>query len=225
MLNIFEKEKFMKRLFLSVIFIFILALGVNAKDIIPSQPEIDNVRTVGMYQVKDDITIYKFPDEDSQILYRIRWNSEEFFPESIGADNFFELFLAKKELAFVNVVDIADGWVEIVYNNSTGETGWIKEDDPYKFMTWTNFYTTYGKKYGLNLLKGAPAASKNLKSSPDDIAQTVSTMNVPQKIHLNVIKGNWALVSVMDLDKTPKTGYIRWRADNGVRYYFPAVKP
>lgn len=215
----------MKKALILILIYILINLGANAKDIIPTQPEIDNVRTVGMYQVKDDITIYKFPDEESQILYRVRWNSEEFFPESIGASNFFELFLAKKELAFVNVVDIADGWVEIVYNNSTGETGWIKEDDPYKFMTWINFYNTYGKKYGLNLLKGAPANSKYMKSSPDDIAQTVSTMNVPQKIHLNMIKGNWALVSVMDLDKTPKTGYIRWRSDNGVRYYFPAVKP
>ena len=215
----------MKKALILILIYILINLGANAKDIIPTQPEIDNVRTVGMYQVKDDITIYKFPDEESQILYRVRWNSEEFFPESIGASNFFELFLAKKELAFVNVVDIADGWVEIVYNNSTGETGWIKEDDPYKFMTWINFYNTYGKKYGLNLLKGAPANSKYMKSSPDDIAQTVSTMNVPQKIHLNMIKGNWALVSVMDLDKIPKTGYIRWRSDNGVRYYFPAVKP
>ena len=55
------------------------------------------------------------------------------------------MFVSKKELALINVVDIADGWVEIVYNNSTGATGWIKEDDPYKFMTWINFYNTYGK--------------------------------------------------------------------------------
>ena len=91
-------------------------------------------------------------------------------------------------------------------------------------MTWTNFYTTYGKKYGLNILKGAPANCKDIKGSPDDLAQTISTINVPHKIHLNVIRGNFALVSVMDMDKTPKTGYIRWRGDNGVRYFFPSIK-
>ena len=204
--------------------VLFMALGVCAKDIIPVQPSMEGVRTVGLYQVKDDITIYKFPDEDAQILYRIRWNSEEFFPESIGANNFFALFISKKGLAYVNVVDIVDGWVEIVYDNSKGLTGWIKEDDPYKFMTWTNFYTTYGKKYGLNILKGAPSNCKDIKGSPDDLSQTISTMNMPQKIHLNLIRGNFALVSVMDLDKTPKTGYVRWRSDNGVRYFFPAIK-
>lgn len=214
----------MKKIILSIFLVLFMALGVSAKDIIPVAPSVDNVRTVGLYQVKDDITIYKFPAEDAQILYRIRWNSEEFFPETIGATNFFALFLTKKDLAYVNVVDIVDGWVEIVYDNSKGLTGWIKEDDPYKFMTWTNFYTTYGKKYGLNILKGAPATCKDIKGSPEDNAQTISSMNMPQKIHLNLIKGNYALVSVLDLDKTPKTGYIRWRSDNGVRYFFPAIK-
>ena len=214
----------MKKIFISIFMLLLISLNAWSKDIIPVQPFDDNVRTVGLYQVKDDINIYKFPDENSQILYRIRWNNEEFFPESIGANNFFSLFISKKNLAYVNVVDIVDGWVEIVYDNSKGLTGWIKEDDPYKFMTWTNFYTTYGKKYGLNLLKGAPASCKDLKGTPEDLAQTISTMNMPQKIHLNMIKGNFALVSVMDLDKTPKTGYVRWRSDNGIRYFFPAIK-
>jgi len=215
----------MKRIFLSLILGFMLSVGgAFAKDIIPTSPVLVNVHTVGLYQVGNDVTIYKFPDENSQILYRVRWNEKDFFPQNISPESFFSVFLAKKELALVNVVDIADGWVEIVYNNSTGETGWIREDDPYKFMTWINFYNTYGKKYGLNLLKGAPALCKDLKSSPEDKAKTISTINVPKQIHLNVIRGNWALVSVMDMDKTPKTGYVRWRSDDGVRYFFPAVK-
>ncbi len=217
----------MKKIIISIIFLIglILGLEVNAQDIIPTSVNISsNVRTVGLYQVGNDITVYKFPDEETPILYRIRWNETEFFPENIGADKFFSILLNKKGLALVNVVDIADGWVEIVYNNSTGETGWIKEDDPYKFMTWINFYNTYGKKYGLNLLKGAPVTCKDIKSSPEETAQTISTMNVPQKIHLNVIRGNWALVSVLDMDKTPKTGYVRWRSDSGVKYFFPSVK-
>lgn len=208
-------------LFLSFMF---FSNGAFANDILPVAPNITNVRTVGLYQVGKDITVYKFPDEESHILYRIRWNDEDdFFPQEIGAKNFFTVYVEKKELALVNVVDIADGWVEIVYNNSTGETGWIREDDPYKFMTWINFYNTYGKKYGLKLLKGAPALCKDMKAAPESL-KTISTMNTPQAIHLNIIKGNWALVSVLDMDKTPKTGYVRWRSDDGVRYFFPDIK-
>lgn len=193
---------------------------VNAKDIIPIRPSVTTVNTVGLYQVGNDVTIYKEPNEESQILYRVRWNNNEFFPENIGAENFFIVFLEKKTLALVGVADITDDWVEIVYDNSTGKTGWIKKDDPYKFMTWINFYNTYGKKYGLRLLKSAPETCKDIKASPEDLAQTISTINMPQKINLSVIRGNWALVSVMDLDRMPKTGYIRWRSDDGIRYYF-----
>lgn len=215
----------MKKIFLSIILGLLLSLGnAFAKDIIPTSPTLINVHTVGLYQVGNDVKIYKFPDENSQILYRVRWNENDFFPSEIGPEKFFSVFLANKQLALINVVDIADGWVEIVFNNSTGETGWIKEDDPYKFMTWINFYNTYGKKYGLNLLKGAPNICKDIKSAPEDTAKTIDTINVPKQIHLNVIRGNWALVSVMDMDKTPKTGYVRWRSDDGMRYYFPAVK-
>lgn len=218
----------MKKLLIFFTFMIVTLIGLSqraySKDILPVNPNITVVRTVGMYQVCDDIKIYKEPHNDSQILYRIRYNADEFFPDTIGAEKFFTVFLPKKSLALVNVVDVTDDWVEIVYNNSTGETGWIKKDDPYKFMTWINFYNTYGKKYGLKMLKGIPETCKDMKSSPEDNAKTISVINMPQKINLTVIRGNWALVSVMDLDKIPKTGYIRWRSDDGIRYFFPAVK-
>lgn len=214
----------MKKLFLLILMVFLGINLANAKDIMPVRPNINQVNSIGLYQVSDDIQIYKEPNEDSQILYRVRWNSDEFFPNDIGFEKFFVVFLPKKSLELAAVTDMTDDWIEIIYDNQTGKTGWIKMDDPYKFMTWINFYNIYGKKYGLMLLKSAPEFCKDIKASTEDSAKTISTMNYPQKINLNVIRGNWALVSVMDLDKTPKTGYIRWRSDNGVRYFFPAIK-
>ncbi len=214
----------MKKLFILIIITFLNINIVNAKDVIPIRPAVNQVNTIGLYQVGDDVKIYKEPSEDSQILYRVRWNNDEFFPDEIGFDKFFVVFLEKKALALVAAVDYTDDWIEIVYDNSKGLTGWIKRDDPYKFMTWINFYNTYGKKYGLVLLKSSPEFCKDIKATTEDNAKTISTMNYPKKINLNVIRGNWALVSVMDLDRTPKTGYIRWRSDDGVRYFFPDLK-
>ena len=214
----------MKKLVLSILAIFLLSLNVLAKNVIPVSPDLNNLNTIGVYQVGNDITIYKEPNEASMILYRVRWDKTSFFPEEIGENNFFEVFFPNKNLAYVNVVDYDDDWIEIIYDNSAKKTGWIKKDDPYKFMTWINFYNTYGKKYGLKILKGSPEFCSYMKSSMSDTAQNVSVMNMPQRINLNVIRGNWALVSVFDLDKTPKTGYIRWRSDDGIRYFFPAIK-
>lgn len=217
----------MKKLLLFIVFAalgVIIAPNVTAKDIIPTRVTLNQVNTIGLYQVSDDITIYKEPNDEAMKLYRIRWNDDEFFPDEIGAENFFTVFLPKKSLALVSVTDMTDEWVEIVYDNSTGKTGWIKIDDPYKFMTWINFYNTYGKKYGLTLLKSTPESCKDIKAATEDLAKTISTINYPKKINLNVIRGNWALVSVMDIDKTPKTGYIRWRSDDGIRYFFPDLR-
>ena len=215
----------MKKFLSCFLFVILSTFAIaNAKDIVPVRPIISQANTIGMYQVGDDITIYKDPDENSQILYRVRWNYDEFFPENIGFDKFFAVFLPKKNLALINVVDVDEEWLEIIYDNTKNKSGWIKKDDPYKFMTWINFYNVYGKKYGLSMLNGTPEKYKDIKASTDDNAQTVSTINVPQKINLSVLRGNWALVSVMDLDRTPKTGYIRWRSDDGVKYFFPQLK-
>ena len=45
----------------------------------------------------------------------------------------------------------------------------------------------------------------------------------PQKIKFTVIKGNWALVTAIE-NNMGKTGYMRWRSDNGEIYAFPAIK-
>lgn len=211
-----------------IIYIFVMIFGftssVLAKDVIPVRPNINQVQSVGLYQIGNDVKIYEEPDENSTILYRVRWTKNEFFPDEIGFEKFFAVFLEKKNLALVAVTDYDDEWVEIIYDNSTGKTGWIKMDDPYKFMTWINFYNSYGKKYGLTLLKSSPEFCNDIKAATDDKSQTISTINHPQKIILNVIRGNWALVSVMDIERTPKTGYVRWRSDDGVRYFFPDLK-
>ena len=82
----------------------------------------------------------------------------------------------------------------------------------------------YGRKYGLIILKGAPETVNSMYGSTDDDAKVISTINKPELINLNVIRGNWMLVTVVDADNVPKTGYIRWRSDDGVKYLFPNLK-
>ena len=140
-------KKAVKIFIISVIMIiFGFAQNVLARDVIPVRPNVNQVQSIGLYQVSDDVKIYQEPNEESQVLFRIRWTNNEFFPEEIGFEKFFVVFIEKKNLALVAVNDYIDGWVEIIYDNSTGKAGWIKMDDPYKFMTWINFYNTYGKK-------------------------------------------------------------------------------
>ena len=121
------------------------------------------------------------------------------------------------------VTDETEDWVEVIYDNSTGERGWLKKDDPFKFNTWVNFYNMYGRKYGLKLLKGAPEATSSMYGTPES-EKAISVIKHPDLINLNIIKGNWMLVTVVDADRTPKTGFIRWRSDDGTKFLFPDVK-
>ncbi len=214
----------MKKILLSLIVLLGLILPVSAQNVMPVSVSVNNTQTIGLYQVSNNITLYKAPDEKSDVVYGIKWNKYSIFPESLSFQDVFVVFLPSKSLALMAVTDETDDWVEVIYNNSTGAKGWIKKDDPYKFMNWVSFYNMYGRKYGLYILKGAPDNVLELRSAADANSQLVGTMNHPSKINLNVIRGNWALVSVLDLDRTSKTGYVRWRGNDGVKYLFPAIK-
>ena len=214
----------MKKFLLMLAIMLLAPVNMCFADVVPQYVSIAQTNTLGLYQAPNEIVLYKYPSETSTLVHSISWIGEKIFPESINPQDLFVVYFPAKNLGFLAVTDETEDWVQVIYNNLTGAKGWIKKDDPYRFSTWVMFFNMYGRKYGLNLLKEAPEEAKELHSSPEDKSQIVGTINMPQKINLNVIRGNWALVSVMDIDRTPKTGYVRWRSDNGVKYYFPAIK-
>lgn len=214
----------MKKFLLILSILLMLPLSAYSADVVPQYVSIQQTNTLGLYQAPNEIMLYKEPSEASTLVHSISWIGEKIFPESVRPQDLFVVYLPSKNLAYLAVTDETEDWVQVIYNNSTGAKGWIKKDDPYRFSTWVMFYNMYGKKYGLNLLKEAPESAKDLHVATDDKSQIVGTINMPKKINLNLVRGNWALVSVMDIDRTPKTGYVRWRSDKGVKYYFPAIK-
>ena len=214
----------MKKILCSIICSLMLASGVYASNVMPDKVMPNETNTFGVYQVGHSIVIYNEPDENSQIKQKIVWDSENVVPQNLALADLFTVYLQDKDFALMAVTDETEDWVEVIYNNKTGERGWIKKDDPYKFNTWVNFYSMYGRKYGLEILKGAPKSVNNLYGSTDNPEKAISHINHPELINLNLIRGNWMLVTAVDADKTPKTGYIRWRSDDGIKYLFPNIK-
>lgn len=196
----------------------------GAMNVIPDSTDKSKILTYGLYQVGHSIVLYETPDENSKIKQKIVWDKESIIPSDIKKSDVFYVYLEKQDLALMTVTDELEDWVEVIYDNKTGARGWIKKDDPYKFNTWLNFYSMYGKKYGLKILKDAPEQISYMYGTPEKTTKRISTINKPEMINLNVIRGNWMLVTVVDIDKTPKTGFIRWRSDDGVKYLFPDIK-
>lgn len=177
--------------------------------------------TIGLYQTGDDITIYSEPDENSEIIKQESFS----YKNETMSEKMFALLINDRQLGFLYVSDIGDdNWAEVIYDRTTGERGWVRTEDVFQFLPWLSFYNTYGRKYGLLLLKDVPDEIKVLHSKSEDLSQNVADLKYVTTIRVTAIRGNWALVSVFDIDRTPKTGYLRWRSDNGEIYAFPDIK-
>lgn len=177
--------------------------------------------SLGMYQTGESVTIFSHPEENSRVLKKFDFS----YDPSNMPDSVFAVLLNEKKLGFLYVSDIGDdGWVEVIYNKITGEKGWVLTEDRFQFLPWLSFYNMYGRKYGLRLMKDAPEVAETLHAKSEDLSQNVATLRYVKQIRLTAVRGNWALVSVVDLDKTPKTGYLKWRESDGKIYAFPNIK-
>lgn len=209
----------MKRFFLIFICLF-LTLPVFA-DTMPFYVDSIPKSVIGMYQTGENITIFSHPEANSKVIKIFNFS---YNPETMP-DNVFAVLINEKKLGFLYVSDIGDdGWVEVIYDRATGAKGWVLTEDRLQFLPWLNFYNMYGRKYGLRFMKDSPDELEILKAKSEDLSQTVSTLRYVKQIRVTAIRGNWALVSVVDLDKTPKMGYLRWRGDDGTIYAFPNIK-
>lgn len=213
----------MKKFFVILIFIFSLFSPVNA-DIMPYYVGSINTNSIGVYQASNNIRVYKEPNEKSSILLDIYWNSKVFNSPEVSASNLFCVFLPQKELAFLQVVDETEDWVQISFNKNGDQTGWVKKEDELRFSNWRTFFNNYGRKYGVYYMKDVPEEAKNIYGSNADDAQKIGIINMPQTIRLTAVKGNWLLVNVFDMDKLQKIGYVKWRNTGGEIYLFPAIK-
>lgn len=208
----------MKKLLLIICMMFMLPVFA---DVMPFYVNSIPKDAIGMYQTGENITIYSEPEANSKAIKNVEFSYK---PETMP-DGMFAVLLNEKKLGFLYVSDIGDdGWVEVIYDKFTGARGWVLTEDRFQFLPWLSFYNMYGRKYGLRLFKDAPDEIEVLRSKSEETSQNVAKLNYVKQIKLTAVRGNWALVSVFDIDKTPKTGYMRWRSDEGVIYAFPNIK-
>lgn len=208
----------MKKKLLALIMFTLTALVVRANYMPFYSDAIPNT-ALGVYQTVGEVKVYDSPQDNAKEKFYLKIDYNQAMPDGV-----FAAYVPEKQLSFLYVTDVDEGWVEVIYDKNNNLRGWVKLSDTFLFNSWMTFYNLYGRKYGLKLMKDLPSDYKVLKSAPEDNAQVVSRINYPTKINLTALRGNWALVSVLDMDKTPKTGYLKWRSANGEIYAFPEIK-
>ena len=214
----------MKKFLLLLITLLINLFTPVVADVMPYYVNNVNTETIGVYQAPKDLKVYSAPNVNSTVLLEAKWDYKNFVCAQSSVSNLFLDFIQSKELAFLPVVDETEGWVQVIYNRSDSLKGWIPNDDPFRLLMWKNFYNLYGRKYGFYIFKDVPETVFNLYSGTSETSQIVHRLKMPKVIKMTAIKGNWVLVSVFDLDRTPKTGFLQWRNTNGEIYAFPAIK-
>lgn len=117
----------MKKIILTLMLFLSIATSAFALDVVPNTVSLNYTNTFGVYQVDHAIVIYDKPDEKATIKQKIVWTSENVIPKSLSLADLFVVYIQKKDLALMAVTDETDDWVEVIYNNRTGEKGWIKK--------------------------------------------------------------------------------------------------
>ncbi len=199
-----------------------MVAAVAYADVIPVSVSDVPAGTLGVYQPTNSIKIYKESENNSKVIYQKTWDYSTVSAQGYS-DSMFAILQDDKELAFLYATDMDENFVEVIYNKEQNFKGWVNKEDEFQFLPWINFYNMYGRKYGLKVLSGAPQFVYDLHTRSEKNSQVISRINRPKMINLTAIQGNWALVTVSDIDGASKTGYIQWRGDDGQLYLFPKM--
>ena len=215
-----------KKALVTLIIFSMTSLAVLA-DKIPTSSKSIKHYGIGLLKMEKDFNVYSKPDENSKILksFTLPVQQSAIVEDTRKGVNPYVVNIPSKKEFFVTIYEYPEkNWVQIYYNQNGKETGWVKMPAKSDFLTWKEFMYKYGKKNGISLMKDVPSSSFKLYSQDSEESQVVDTFTYPEYIALRIIRGNWALVTVVDTGTVYKTGWFRWRTDDGKLRVFPKMK-
>ncbi len=215
----------------------------------------------GIFFAPYAFTLYSEPKSGAQTLGTIRWghktsgNNIEWVSPSgdrhaIYADHTFFCFYPLLDVAMMAVTsDTDDGWVEVVYDQASGKTGWVQTrlqpqteppasqisqassqagskqaaTEPAHFgvyQTWQEFMKLNAKAHGIYWLTGVKEYYRSIRSSDTDEAKLIP-VTIIRDLKVKHVRGNWLLVEVLDFERNTPIGWVRWRDDDGKLMVFP----
>ncbi len=216
----------MKRLFLILFSIFFLTQAGFA-NVMPRYTTSINHWGMGILRVSNLTKIYEQQDENSDIIQKIYWDNGKNFKalDSTRPEDIFIAYLPASNYAFLSVEDENEKWVLVCYNQKTGQTGWVKKaDTSNEFYTWADFINICGRKNGIYVFKDIKEEDRVLYSTPQEDGQIVDNWKIAKHISPWYINGNWVMVKITDYDNTQKTGYLKWRTNEGRLLIFVDLK-
>lgn len=209
---------------ISFLLFFIFSATQTLADVIPQYTTSIKHTGIGAFNPPEEFNIYSEPDENAQIIAKIKWNENGLVDSNIKENDLFVSFIPAQNIAYCSVDDEIDGWVKIFYSQSQGKSGWVKTTAKNRYVSWLGFYMSWGRRNGVYFFKDMPAINKRLMSAPAANSQKVWGITYPKFIKLTLVRGNWMMIRLVDFGNEVKLGWIQWRDENGKFLIFPDMK-
>ncbi|MBE7706808.1 MAG: hypothetical protein E7Z91_06170 [Cyanobacteria bacterium SIG30] len=179
---------------------------------------------IGVMRLNRIVNIYKDKDENSEIIQKIYWDNAQNFNNKLkkSEEKTFVAFFPKNDFAFLSVEDEQEDWYLVCFDQENKSFGWVKQGESAKFYTWQDFIMKFGQKKGIYYFE--EIKDKFLYAKPDENSQIVDEWKYAKFIQPWYINGNWMIVKVLDYDNNQKTGYMRWRTDDGKLLIFAKLR-
>lgn len=220
----------MKRIFFFIFTFFCITCAAFA-DFMPTYTNSINHYGIGAARITNYIVIYEKPDLNSNVTERIYWNNAGNFitenKENRDPNDVFIIYLPNENKVFLSADDETEEWIRVCYNQKAGYLGWIKKENGKhgaKFYLYKDLIFEYGKKYGFYTFRNLPKDLKALRSAPSNDAKVIDNFNYPKYITPWLIQGNWILAKVTTVDNQTKTGWFKWRSEDGRLFGFVNFK-
>ena len=215
----------MRKIIFSLIVSIFLILPAFCVEYMPKYT--DNIKNfgIGIYFGDGDLVVHQEPNENSSVLANIFWDTEKVVvnKQVYEPKRVFAVFSPKNALSgFIATDEQGEEYTKIIYDTVNNKEGWIKNSPDNKAFYWRQLFYKYGKTRGLYMFANTSNEDKILKVAPEDTAPTSYEFIHPKYIRLQLIKGNWALIKVVDYDNEQKVGWFRWRTIDGKLKLFPA---
>ncbi|MBR1976710.1 hypothetical protein IKA15_00350 [bacterium] len=180
---------------------------------------------IGVVQVPGEILVHREPNVFSEIIFEIKTEGNKILCDSKECENSpFVAFYPEKKYAFLVAEDEQEGWAQVYCNQPDSSFGWVKLNEDTIFYTWAKFLNLFGRRHGLYLFKDVKKKDKILFAQPFSGSQSVDKFEYPKHISPWYVSGNFVMVKLLNYDNVQKTGWLRWRTDNGELMLFPDFK-
>ncbi len=212
----------MIRKIILLLFFYICATIPSFADYIPYYASRNLFLGNGFITSKEQINVHLKDDVNSEILLVLK--AGKAVTKGVAPVRYEDIYSAIVErygLYLIPVKTDTDDWYEICISQKNKLFGWVKKDENIDFISWEDFLNFYGRKYGLYVFRNVEDVYKKLYSSADETSNVVNTFFYPKHISLWLISGDWMLVKVTTYDGKTKTGWLKWRLDDGTIIVFP----